>query len=297
MGNSSTGDPGPGPVKRLALVGAVIAALATAGPAAAADPLTVTTLVSPRWLYFADSVTARVDVRFDPHRVAAGSIRVEPSFAPWEQIGPARSSAAAGGSVGHRTWWFTLACISIDCVPRGTAAQRFHLPRATVTARALDGSSLDIRRAWPGLRVAGRFAPAHTIGLRPVFQLNTGLPTATYRANPGSLALALDVIGGLVVALAVGFGAVGAARWRAVRRLAVDATPPLVRALTLVRQSQHRDAEDRRRAASLLARTLSPESDGLRSTAAEIAWSPVEPTPVRLEELARAVEAKLEESN
>jgi hypothetical protein len=70
-----------------------------------------------------------------------------------------------------------------------------------------------------------------------------------------------------------------------------------VRALALVRESQHRDVDDRRRAASLLARTLSGESNGLRSTAAELAWSPSDPTPVRLEELVQAVETKLEESS
>jgi hypothetical protein len=285
-------------VKRLALVLAAATVLATAGPAAAeAGPLTVTTSVFPRWLYFADTITARVDVRFDPHRVAAGSIRVEPSFAPWEQVAPIGSSTEVGDSIGHRTFTFTLACIAIDCVPRGTAAQRFHLPKASVTAKTETGSSVVVRRSWPGLRIAGRFSPAHTVGLRPVFQLNTALPSATYRVSPDLLALALDVIGGLVVALALGLGAVEAAKWLATRRLTVDATPPLVRALALLRQSQQRDEEDRRRAASLVARTLSPESDGLMSTATEVAWSPAEPTPDRLEELAQAVEGRLEGSS
>jgi hypothetical protein len=283
-------------VKRLALAVAAATVLATAGPAAGAGPLTVTTSVSPRWMYFADTVTARVDVRFDPHRVAAESIRVEPSFAPWEQVAPTQSSTAVGGSIGHRTFTFALACISLDCVPRGTAAQRFHLPKVSVVAQTTTGSSLVSRRSWPGLRVAGRFNPAHTVGLRPVFQLNTDLPPATYRTNPDSLALVLDLIGALIVALALAFGVAEIARWRAARRRNVDTTPPLVRALALVRQSQHRSADDRRRAASLLARTLTPESDGLVATAAEVAWSPTEPTPVRLEELADAVEARLEES-
>jgi hypothetical protein len=282
-------------MKRLAFAVAAAVVLAAAGPAAAADLLTVTTSVSPQWMYFADTVTARVDVRFDPSRVAAGSIQVEPSFAPWEQVAPAQSSTAVGRSIGRRTFTFTLACISLDCVPRGTAAQRFHLPKVGVTAKTTTGSSIVARRSWPGLRVAGRFNPAHTVGLRPVFQLNTDLPPATYRASPDSLALALDLVGALIVALALAFGLLEIARWRAARRRSVDTTPPLVKALALVRQAQHRDAEDRRRAASLLARTLPPETDGLVATAAEVAWSPAEPTPVRLEELAEAVEARLEE--
>jgi hypothetical protein len=282
-------------VRRLTLAVAAAMVLATAGPAAGAGLLTVTTSVSPRWMYFADTVTARVDVRFDPSRVAAGSIQVEPSFAPWELVAPTQSSTAVGGSIGRRSFSFTLACISLDCVPRGTAAQRFHLPKVSVAAQTTTGSSIVVRRSWPGLRVAGRFNPAQTVGLRPVFQLNTDLPPATYRASPDSLALALDLIGALIVALALGFGLLEIARWRAARRRSVDTTPALVRALALVRQAQHRDPEDRRRAASLLARTLTPETDGLVATAAEVAWSPTEPTPVRLEELAEAVEARLEE--
>ena len=73
---------------RRALVAAVVAVLVTAGPAAAADSLTVKTSVSPHWVYFGDTVTARVDVRFDAGRVPAGSIGIEPSIAPWEQVAP-----------------------------------------------------------------------------------------------------------------------------------------------------------------------------------------------------------------
>jgi hypothetical protein len=282
---------------RRAVVAAVAAVLIGAGPAAAAGPLAIATSVSPHWLYFGDTVTARVDVRFDARRVVADSIRVEPSLAPWEQTAPARTSTTTAGSIGHQTWTFTVACISIDCLTRGTAVQRFHLPPVSVTAADRSGANIATNSSWPVLRIAGRFAPAHTVGLRPVFQLNTHVPAATYRANPSSLAGILDVIGGLLVVLALALGAATAARWRAARRLAVDAAPPLVRALALVRESQGRDVDDRRRAASLLARTLSGESNGLRSTAAELAWSPSDPTPGRLEELVQAVETKLEESS
>lgn len=282
---------------RRALVAAIAALLMGAGPAAAARSLTISTSVSPHWLYFGDTVTARVDVRFDARRVVARSITVEPSLAPWEQTAPARTSTTTAGSIGHQTWTFTVACISIDCLTRGTAVQRFHLPPVSVTAQDRSGANIAARSSWPVLRIAGRFAPAHTAGLRPVFQLNTQVPAATYRANPNSVALVVGVIGGLFVVLALALGAVAAARWRAARRLAVDAPPPLVRALALVRESQHRDVDDRRRAASLLARTLSAESNGLRLTAVELAWSPSDPTPVRLEELVQAVETKLKESS
>jgi hypothetical protein len=282
---------------RRAFVVAIAGLLIGAGPAAGAGSLTIATSVSPHWLYFGDTVTARVDVRFDARRVVADSIRVEPSLAPWEQTAPARTSTTTAGSIGHQTWAFTVACISIDCLTRGTAVQRFHLPPVSVTALDRSGANIAVRSSWPVLRIAGRFAPAHTVGLRPVFQLNTHVPAATYRANPNAFALVVGVTGGLFVVLALALGAAAAVRWRAARRLAVDATPPLARALALVRESQDRDVDDRRRAASLLARTLSAESNGLRLTAAELAWSTSDPTPVRLEELVQAVETKLEESS
>jgi hypothetical protein len=198
---------------RRALVAALAGVLIAAGPAAAgAGSLTIATSVSPHWLYFGDMVTTRVDVRFDPRRVVAGSIVVEPSLAPWEQIAPARTSAVIAGSLGHQSWTFTIACISIECLTRGTAVQRFHLPPVSVTARTPSGESISMRSAWPELRIAGRFAPAHTVGLRPVFQLNTQVPAATYRVNPNSFALVLDVIGGLLVVLALALGTAGIAR-------------------------------------------------------------------------------------
>jgi hypothetical protein len=142
--------------------------------------------------------------------------------------------------------------------------------------------------------VAGRFSPAATVGLRPVFRLDTTLPAPRYRADPSALALGLDAAGAALVLLGLAAGAVELARWRA-RRRTVEVTPPLVRALTLLREAARRDADDRRRAASLVARTLPAQTDGLASTAAALAWSPGEPAPGELEDLARAVEKELRE--
>jgi hypothetical protein len=275
---------------------AFAAALVAAGPAAAAAPVSVATSVSPRWLYFADTITARVDVVFDPRRVDAGSIRLQPSFASWDQIAPERSSSSVDASVGRRSWSFRLACLSLECLTRGRGIQGFRIRPVLVTARTRGGADVVVRRGWPVLYVTGRFNPAATSGLRPVFRLSTVVPAATYRTSPSGLALALDLVGALVLALALGFGALEFVRWRASRRT-VAAVPPLVRALALVRQAKARDADDRRRAASLLARTLPSGRDGLTSTAAEVAWSPAEPDPGQLEELAQAVEQQVEESS
>jgi hypothetical protein len=281
-------------MRSLALAGAAAAAaLAVFAPiASGARPLVVRTSVSPAWLYFADTVTARVDVVFDRRAVAALDVR--PSFGPWQQLGPARVSSSTGPSLASRSWTFSISCQTFACVPRGRTAQPFHLPPLVVTATAADGSKLKLTRPWPTLEVAGRFLPPALGTVRPTFVLATKLPKPTFRFDPSALALAADVVGGLVIAAALGFAALAVVRWAFARREPIDVRPPLVRALALVRQAQGREPEDRRRAAGLLARTLPPANGGLTDTASEVAWSVAQPSPANLEELAQAVEEKLE---
>jgi hypothetical protein len=162
-----------------------------------------------------------------------------------------------------------------------------------LTGRTRPGSTFSVRRRWPILKLAGRFNPAQTVGLRPVFRLNSAAPAATYRIDPARLALALGLAGALILVAGLSFGVFEVARWR-VRSRGVEAVPPLIRAVELVREAKHRNPEDRRRAASLLSRTVPGGSSGLASTAAEVAWSPDEPAPERLEELAQAAETQLE---
>jgi hypothetical protein len=272
----------------------VVAALALGASASAAAPARVSTSLAPRWLYFGDHVTAHVDVLFDERQLDPASVRLETSFAPWEQIDRARVSTMKNGTTEHRSWTFTLACLSIDCVPRGTAVQRFHVPAVTVMAQTLGGGSVAIHKAWSTLRVAGRFSPTTTPGLRPVFRVNAAPPAPRYRVDPGGLTIALLAIGTLLVGAALVVVGVETRRWLAGRKTTV-APAPLVRALTLLREAKQREPEDRRRAASFVARTLPRTGNGLASQAAEVAWSPDDPAPDRLEGLARAVEAELEE--
>jgi hypothetical protein len=255
---------------------------------------TVRTSIVPPWVYFADAVTVYVDVSYDPALVDPSSLRLQTRFAPWDQIGPEHVAAAENGTLGRRSWRFTLACLSLGCLPRGTSLQRFHLPAVTLTGTARTGAFFTVRRNWPVIKLAGRFRPAQTTGLRPVFRLNSAVPAATYRVAPAPLALALALFGALILVAGLAVGAFELVRWRAGRR-GVVAVPPLVRAVELLRQAKSREPADRRRAASLLARTLPRDDNGLASSAAEVAWSPADPAPERLEELARAAETRLAE--
>jgi hypothetical protein len=280
-------------VRRLALLAAatVVAAAATA-PASTAAPIQVKTTIAPDWIYFADQVTARVDVVVDRTQVKASSLNIAVSFAPWEESGDARTTTAHTAAVAHRTVTYTLRCIVVDCLPRGTVVQRFHLPVVTVTAESVDGGSIVVKRPWPPVNVAGRFLPPVTGAVRPQLLLETRAPSPRFAVSLSATALAFDLGAAALGLAALALAALELRHYVARRRHPVDDRPPLLRALELVRQAQTRDVEDRRRAAALVARLL-PKPDAAQTTAAEIAWSKPDPSPNELGELAAAIEARL----
>jgi hypothetical protein len=282
-----------------AVAAAVMAALCAGAPANGAKTagpasLDVSTSISPAWIYFGDQVTARVDVIVDPSRVEPESIVVQPSFRPWEQVGAAKVSRTEAGGIARHTEWFTLECLSSPCLPRGTTVEPFYLQSVKVIARTMDGSMLKAEHTWPPLGVSGRFLPPESGNVRPALRPDTSLPKATFRASPSLLALLLDVFGGVALAAAVVLALLRVGRWWAARRYPRDTRPPLVRALALVQQAESRDVDDRRRAASLVARLLSGQSD-VANDAAETAWSREEPSARELEELAGKIETVIAE--
>lgn len=242
--------------------------------AAAALGLHVQTSLAPRPVLFGDAVTAHVDVLGD-----ARSVRVDASFAPWQ------ATAHETTSGGKRSFRYTLSCLDSACLPR-----TFRFPPVTVTAQLRNGRTVTVRRAWPALAVVGRFSPAAVGAPRPPFRADTALPAPSYAVAPGPLALALDVVAGLLAAVAAALVAFELLRRARLRGRFVDTRPPLVRALALVREAERRPPPDRRKAVALLARTL--EEHGLAERAARVAWSPEQPSPERLEQLADEVERR-----
>lgn len=281
-------------MRRLALLGAAATAVAAvaAAPASASAPIQVKTSITPGWIYFADETTARVDVIVDRSIVDASSVDVTTSFAPWEEEGGVQTTTSETASVLHRTIVYSLRCVVVECLPRGTVVERFYLPVVTVSAESRGGASLVVKRPWPPVRVAGRFLPPITGSVRPALLLQTRAPTPRYRVSPSSAALAFDVGAGLLGLAAVVLLAVELRRSIERRRNPVDERPPLVRALALVREAQTRDVADRRRAVALVARLL-PRPDATQTTAAQIAWSKPDPSPEELEGLASAIEAEM----
>jgi hypothetical protein len=282
-------------VRRLALLGATaVAVFAAASSAASArGPLQVRTSITPDWIYFADPVTARIDVVVDRTVIDAESVVVTTSFSPWEQASGSRTTSAQTAAVAHLTLVYNLRCVVFACIPHGTVVQRFHLPVVTVTARSVDGASIVVKKPWPPVNVAGRFLPPVTGAVRPQLVLQTQAPPARFGLPPSAAALGLDVGAAIVGAAAVALILLELRRYVERRRHPVDERPPLVRALHLAREAQTRDAEDRRRAVALVAQLL-PRPAAEQTTAAEIAWSKPDPSPDDVGDLVETIEAKLE---
>jgi hypothetical protein len=278
---------------KIAIVAAAVAAaLSFASSISAAPPLKVRTAIDPTWPSFGDVISARVDVVVDRGKVDPRSIRIDAPFGRWKQEGDARTSASSVGTRVLRSWHFTLSCFELVCLP-GSTPIAVHLPAGKVTARSVRGPMVTARVVWPGLSVTTRVPPS--VADATPFEQDITLPTPTYRVNPTWLAFGLDALAALLAVLGIGLVAAELARRRA-RRRAVDVGSPLERALAYVREAKLRRSEDRRRAMGLLARTLGRDSDGLDVVASQVAWSAVDPSPERLEEVSRRVTAGVEES-
>jgi hypothetical protein len=282
-----------------ALLTATVAAIAllAAVPAfgAGPQPITVETSISPGSIYFADVVTARVDVFVDPRQVDPASLQLLTPFGAWHQLQAVREASTSGSTVVHRTWWFTIACFSQGCVPEVKSVHAFAFPRLTVVGRTTGGSTVTAHQTWPTVNVGTRFAPAGPHALVNL-RTNTLVPALGFRFDPSGVWIVLVVVGALLIVLGLTVAIIEYLRWRAARRTHVDTRPALVRSLELVREAESGEVAERRRAVGLLARILPTEGNGLASAASAVAWSTEEPSADDLEELARRVEAELEEA-
>ena len=297
MGDQAAHRAGPRVIARVGIAAMLSLAVVTVGArtASAAAPLTVQTSVSPHSIYVADVVTARVDVFFDRGDVDPGSVQVTAGFGPWQQLRAVRTAAAHSSAGEHRTWWFTVACFSIGCLPNPNAVRKLSFPLLTVSARTTKGAKVSVRAPWPSVNVAARF-PEPNLHALVTLGTDTQPPPPSFRIRPSLLVAVLRVLGIVLVILALAAAGLEVVRRRA-RRGAGETTSPLLRTLAIVRGAQRDPVDDRRRAVGLLARVLvgEPAAAGttLASAASEVAWSGAEPTPDELEEIARKVEAGL----
>ena len=278
---------------------AVVAALVATGlgawnpgghSQAPARPLVVRTRLLPSAAFFGDQVVAQVVVDLDARVVEPGSVRVEPSFAPYvESASPVVDDSRAGARE-TIVYSYTLQCVSDGCLPTG-ARRTIRLPAAVVTARD-GGRKLSVTAAMPAASVASRLSTASLQSATPQFLHSSPLPPPRYGASPRGLALALTVVAGLLGLGAVALLGIELARLARRRREALERPTPLGSALAFVRDAARRpDAADRRKALELLAETLAGEgSPSLAETAERVAWAEPPPSAERTLELADQVE-------
>ncbi len=259
---------------------------------ALARPLAARTQLTPTAAFFGDPIVAQVAVDLDSRVVDPGSVRVDPSFAPYvESAAPTvdRSSVGRDETV---VYSYTIQCVSDGCLPVG-GPRTVRFPPVVVTATAA-GRPVRTTAAWPAATVSSRLSKADLSTSRPRFRHSSPLPPPVYGVSPGGLALALTVVGGLLGAAAVVLLGIELAALLRRRRASLAEPTPLEAALAFVRDSAgRRDAADRRKALELLAEALEGEGNATLADAAErVAWAEPPPSGEHALEVVHDVEAR-----
>jgi hypothetical protein len=284
-------------VKR-AIFGALLAALALAAPAAAADkvpevrggsvigknlPLKVFASISPPVHLFGDSITAKVAVVADRKWVAPANLRVAVHFRPYEPIAPPTEVRTGSGRLLQITWTWRLRCLTPECVPVMRHSQFTHVflfSPAHIEYLSPTGQvryAVDAR--FQRVEVLSQLSPsvihaleAHTIDWQAPI---TPITRPHYRVSP-------DLAFWLAVALAIVLGTTGLAvgtRWALQFRPRADAAASLPassleRALTLFFWARAQNDETlQRKALERVADELPFDVHELSETARALAWS------------------------
>ena len=266
---------------RSAIVLALIGAGAIASSATAAVPV-VRAGATPTEPRFGEAFTYVATVDVDA--TGPGSVEVADRASRFTSLAPTSVHRSVANGVARITVTQRLACLSSACVPRPRG-------RAVVVAGprlTYDGASL----AVPPLVVTVRArVPADAIrATEPSFRRSQGLPAATVRVEPTSATALLVALGAGVLLLGVATLAVSVRR-RATSRAGPLRQDAIVRAVRLLRESTVRDAEARRRAASLVARVV--DEPDLSRDAARVAWSRPEPGAPEAATLATTIEGTI----
>jgi len=253
--------------------------------------------LSPRSVFFGDTVTALVEVTLDRNRVDPDSIRIETDFPPWKRVATPERLRRDRGTTTSLRISFVLRCLGNACVSTDEsllildkAVQTFGQARVTYTPAegAAQSGRASLQVPWPRLLVGARYsardaqsAGSSATGWRADV---LSLPAVTYSMTPGLL-FALLLAAGAFLASAAGAFAfrvrprrISPTRPRAEGPPEPDLTP-LERALALLEDSARVDgAADQRRALELVAAALAEHGDmNLALASRALAWS--EPVP------------------
>ena len=239
---------------------------------------------------FGDPVDARVDVVVDTREVDLGSVRLQPTFDPYEQVGPPHVTREQFGPLGRIRYDYRLVCLKEGCdAAEARGVTDFQSGRLRYRFADRTGNAFEVFD-WPLLEVASRVADADVEDIRWRAD-ETTLPAVSYRVPPLGAALVL-----IVVAFACAGAAVLLARrlWWPQRAddSATDDGGPVRSALeqafdVAFRAADNGDSPERRRALERVARELSAQGrTDIVGEARELAWSPASSTSEQIEGLA-----------
>ena len=246
-----------------------------------------TATLTPRSAAFGDPVLAQLDVVVDTRRVAAASVTVAATFAPWVAHALPVTPRQAGAATLLRYRW-RLECLTDTCLATG-ASRTFAFPAPKVTA---DDTALT--PAWPALEVLRRTTAAEEQRDVPPWRLDTSLPDPTWGARATMLAWLLGA-GTALLLLAAGTLLALALRPGARQRTRLAG---IERGVALVREALARnDDAARRRALESLASELrqagaalpgsardgtARDADELAGAADRLAWSATPPAAAEI---------------
>jgi hypothetical protein len=251
-------------------------------PALPATGILVRGSIAPRDTLFGDTVYARIDVLYDPRRIARASLAVEHGVSPYQIQGGPEIKRGRVGSARRVTYILRTTCFDHACLPPNPLSdgrEEFPLPGISINYRRVHGGEDTIAVPLPTVEVASRLKPheAATLNAPPHPPVRAGsipLPVR-YGVSP-TLLVALLLAGSAVL-----FAAAGLLTVRFGPRFRRRARPltPLERALQLVERSRTAGVvREQRKALELLAYELGRSGeDDLALSARVLAWS--EPGP------------------
>ena len=279
-------------------------------PSAEGPAIEARTDLSPRSVFFGDTVAAVVEVTLDRNRVDPESVRVEADFAPWKRVAKPERFRRDGETMTSLRFSYVLRCLGNRCISTDEdlvildkAVRTFGQARVTYTGPegAAQSGRDSLRTPWPRLLVGARFSARDA---QAVGSSSSGwradldsMPAVTYRMSPAFLSAALFV-GGALLASAGGVVAYYRVRRRRRAPTLPEAGPlepvltPLERALALLEVTERLDgAADQRRALELVAAALVESGNSkLALTSRALAWS--RPTPAVADTNGLAVRAR-----
>jgi hypothetical protein len=274
-----------------AVLAALLVALATAGPAAAAHHLRAKATFAPPVQLFGNTVTARVSVVTDTKHVDPMRLHVIAKFSPYVPVGPPKEVQQGSGRYVQTTWTWKLSCLTAVCVPltgssTGPLSHIFSFPPAQVRGRGTNGkTTYKAHLFFPQLEMLSQLSPRETAYLAAHKHIQWQYPLApaagdAYRLPPGLVFWLAVALAGLCGAAALVVGG----RWALRLRQPVASarpgppTPYLERALALFFWANaHGDETLQRKALERVADELPFDVHELSETAHALAWSPETP--------------------